>query len=910
MPSTRHDRSSRLPLACVASLMLLDLACRHGSAPPRAGSPGASGAMTSAEASAAALVPPALRLPDHVRPQRQAVSLRISPNEPAFSGSTDITLDVRVATSVIWLHAAELAITGAELRGGAAPLPLTPASKGEFLALVAARPIAAGHVSLHVTFTGKMATRDDRGLYRQEDGSDWYAFTQFEASDARRAFPCFDEPSFKIPWQLTLEIPGPNLGFANTAQVSQHPAADGWKQVVFAETKPVPAYLVAFAVGPFEIVDGGKAGKRPTQVRIIVPRGKAGQVAYAARTTGETLARLENYLGMPYPFDKLDHVAVPMKGGAMENPGLVTFGTDTIYAKPGERDIALERGYLHIAAHELGHMWFGDLVTTAWWDDLWLNEAFASWIDSKVVDAWHPEWAGQVLRVQARSGAMNQDALISARRIRQPIESQHDVENAFDAITYEKGSAIIAMFESYVGEAPFAAGLRNYLGRHAHGNATAADLLQDIGAVVGDADTFARAFSTFLDQPGVPLLGAELRCAPDQPPRLLVTQQRYLPLGSPGAVAPAAQRWDIPVCVRLPQGRVCTLVKTAQATIDLPGKTCPAWVLANADSRGYYRVQYQGDLLQRLLRDGGKALTVPERLGLLGDVGALVRSARLPYGEALGLAPGLAKDENRHILANVASLVGGVSDNFVSDELRPRYRRFITRTFGEHARKLGWMPRAADSDDTRLLRPTLLALLVDEAEDPALQKSARGLAVKWLTDRSAVAPEMIGLVLVAAAQHGDRALWNQFHAAAKAENDEMDRERLLTGLGSFLDPELVAANFGVALSKDFDPRESFSLVWRASNDRRTRQLAYDFVKQHFDDIIARMPLDFAARLPQVGRGFCDVEHRRDLEAFFTERSARARGGPRALAQTLERVDLCIALRAAQQASVSDFLQKQ
>jgi alanyl aminopeptidase len=301
---------------------------------------------------------------------------------------------------------------------------------------------------------------------------------------------------------------------------------------------------------------------------------------------------------------------------------------------------------------------------------------------------------------------------------------------------------------------------------------------------------------------------------------------------------------------------------------------------------------------------------VPERLGLLGDVGALVRSARIPYGEALALVPTLAKDDSRHIVDSMAGLVGGLSNALVPNDLRANYQRFVARSFGARARQVGWAARPGDSDDTRLLRPTLLAMMVQDAESPALQAEARTLADKWLGDHNAVAPELIDLVLDAAARQGDRALWDRWLAAARAERDRGDRERLLGGLGDFVDPTLVAENLRVSLSDDFDPRESMILIRGAAADRRTRQQAWDFVKQHYDRIVARMPADYGARLVSIGRGFCDVQHRQEIEGFFKDKVGQSRGGPRILAQNLERMNLCIALRAAQQDSVTAFLKTQ
>ena len=392
--------------------------------------------------------PPKLRLPDTAVPRRQAVTLDLDPGRETFQGNTRIDLELLQQTNVIWLHSSGLQIHRVQIQGAAVEF-LTPMQSDEFLALVADRTLEPGAVALDIDFSGKLPARDGRGAYRQEERGDWYIFTQFESTDARRAFPCFDEPSFKIPWQITLDVPQASLAFANTAMTGQKSLGGGIKRVSFAPTRPLPSYLVAFAVGPFEVVDAGQIGRKPTPLRIIVPKGKTDEAAYAVKTTGEVVKRLEEYFDIPYPYDKLDHIAVPQKGGAMENPGLITYGTGTILGKPGEKNIGLERGYLGIAAHELGHIWFGDLVTTSWWDDIWLNEAFATWISAKIVNDMHPDWQGDASRVQSRSGIMRSDALASARRIRQPIESKHDIANAFDGITYQKGAAVITMWESF-----------------------------------------------------------------------------------------------------------------------------------------------------------------------------------------------------------------------------------------------------------------------------------------------------------------------------------------------------------------------------------------------------------------------------------------------------------------------------
>ncbi|HVH44166.1 MAG TPA: M1 family metallopeptidase, partial [Labilithrix sp.] len=888
---------------------------------------------------------PNLRLPKTVRPEAYAVTMRMSPTDEKIEGEVDVDIDVTEATHVVWIHAGDnLTIRSAKLTGsgpalgarvdrpapepsGAPAASTAPEPTGDkhvarprdndFIALAFDTELRPGKYKLNLAYDGKLPAREGKGAYRQEEKGDWYIFTQFESTDARRAFPCFDEPGFKTPYEITLEVPKDQLAFANTPQTSEGPAAGGWKRITFAKSKPLPSYLVAFAVGPFEIVDAGKAGQNQVPVRIIVPKGKTAEAAYAKETTAKVVEHLEKYFGMPYPYEKLDHIAVPMKGGAMENPGLITYGTTTMLGKPEEKSIRLQRGYLSIAAHELGHIWFGDLVTTAWWDDIWLNEAFATWISAKIVDEMHPEWDGAVGKVQSKSGAMSTDSLVSTRRIREPIVTRHDIANAFDAITYQKGAAVIAMMEAFVGEEPFRKGVHDYLLKHAHGTATAAEFLSDVGsslkaqgtaAPAGRAEAFVAAFPTFLDQPGVPLVSAELSCEKNALPKLVLTQRRYLPQGSSGA---REQTWKIPVCASYPGGKSCTVLEGAKGELALSAaKTCPAWVNPNANASGYYRVAYEGDLFAKVFKNGGKAVSLAERVAILSDAAALVRSGQMQESELLGLAPGLARESSRHLVAMSAGTVGALSDRYVSDEDRPNYRRFVTKHYGAKAAQLGWTAKPNEDDDTKLLRPTVVGLVAHEDDGGALAKEARKLAEAWLTDKKVIEHDMVGLVLHIAGRKADQALWDKLHARATGTQDRKERGQLLGAMGASIDPKIVEQNFKVAMSDEFDPRESLGLITGAANDSKTRQMAYDFVKANYDAIIARLPRDAGSSLVHVGAAFCDAEHRADVEAFFKDRTIHTTGGPRTLAQSLENMSLCIAQRPSREASVKAFFKKQ
>ena len=858
---------------------------------------------------------PVLRLAHDVNPTRYEAKLTITPTEEAFTGEIAISLDVKNPTSVVWLNAVELEMGAATLERGTEKTAARIVPANQFTGFAFDEAVPQGPAVLRIAYKGKLRMHEAKGAYRQDEGGDSYVFTQFESIDARRAFPCFDEPSWKTPWQLTLDVPAKDAAFANTpelvaATAAPPPTSPGRKIVQFAPSKPIPSYLVAFAVGPFEVVDGGRAGLNSTPIRIIVPRGKTAEAKYAAATTGEVLTRLETYFGIAYPYEKLDHVAVPMKGGAMENPGLVTYGTTTMLGRNDEDSLRLRRGYIHIAAHELAHQWFGDLVTATWWDDLWLNEAFATWADAKIVDAWKPEWDGSVAKVQSRTGAMGNDSLASARRIREPITSDNDIANAFDGITYSKGAAVIAMFESWIGADAFRGAVKSYLTSHAYGSGTAADFLAAVAGTGEAGKVAAAAMPSFLDQPGVPLVTANLVCDA-RGAKLTLAQTRFRPLGS---TATEGSRWQVPVCAKYPghkgEARACTMLTDATGELALPEtKGCPAWVQPNAEAIGYYRVEYGTGMLQQLLGAGIAHLSVAERVDLVSDINALVFAGRLSNDAALALVPALSKDKSRHVVAATVNIVAGVSDHLVGDAARPNYRRFVEKMYGARARQLGWTAKPGETEDTALLRQSMVPFVVEETGDATLVAEAKKVAARWLDDRSGVNADLVGAVLSAASRSGDEAWFERLHQAAKKSEDRRDRGRILSALGSFLEPSMVERGFRIALGEEFDARDSMTLLWVPANHRTTRELAWKFATSHFDALIAKLPRDSGAHMPYLGGGFCDDAHRREVEAFFKSRAEAFTGGPRNLTQALEEISLCSASRAAHEPRVSAFLRK-
>ena len=900
-----------------AVVLLLLASCAEEPLPPPAPPPSPSAPNAPAAlVSPAAPRPPALRLPRTAAPVRYAATLTLLPSAVTFDGAVDLDLTLTEPAALLWLNATALTVSEAHFEVGGRALPARVVPGGDdFLGFAVDEPIAAGAARLHVAYQGKITSKDDRGVFAEkEDGAD-YLFSQFENTEARRAFPCFDEPAFKVPWQLTLRVPASDTALSNTPPVSEARQEGGMKAVRFAETRPLPSYLVAFAVGPFDLVAAGRAGKQGTPVRIVTPRGKAAQAAHAAKVTPELLRRLEDYFGIPYPYEKLDIVAVPhlVSFGAMENAGLITFFESGMLARADEDTLSFEQRYADTVTHEMAHQWFGDLVTMSWWDDVWLNEAFASWMEAKILEPYKPEWRWDLERARSTAGAMHGDALLSARRIRQEIASRDDIQNAFDEITYSKGAAVIGMFEAFAGPERFRRGIARYLGEHLHGNATSTDFLAAVGAETR-AD-LAPAFSTFLDQPGVPLVRAELVCGgkggAGEPPTLVLSQSRYLPLGSAGA-PPAT--WQIPVCVRWGAGkgggaggRACTLMKERAATLALPeAKRCPDWVMLDAENAGYYHAGYTGAALDGLLRAGGKQLTLAERLSVIRDLGALVASGDLPVAEALGRVPQMLEDGHPEVLQAALGLAL-LREQLVPEALRPSYARFLRKTFGARARAVGWRPRAGEDDHLRLLRPYLVPMVADRGEDEALIAEAQSLALRWLDDPGAVSPDVADAVLWVAATHGDRKLFDRLHAEARKAKDDRRLHRLLHGMASFRDPAIVRDALAILLTDELDARVGVDLLFQ--QDPRMQDVVFDFTRASFDVLAARVPGELRADLPFVGEPFCDEAHRSQVERFFKDRVAQLTGGPRNLAKTLERITLCSSLRRAQEASLTAFPKK-
>jgi len=533
-------------------------------------------------------------------------------------------------------------------------------------------------------------------------------------------------------------------------------------------------------------------------------------------------------------------------------------------------------------------------------------------MEQKLLAEWKPEWKTRVDDVDTKLGAEDLDSLIAARQIRQPIEAKGDIQNAFDGITYRKGAAVIGMFETWMGPEDFRRGVQSYMKQYAFRTTTAGDFLDSLSSA-GKKDV-ATPFLTFLNQPGVPDVSLTLECANGGPVAHL-EQTRFLPAGSKGS---AGQTWQIPVCLRYGTGAQaetqCTLMTQAKMDLPLKAKSCPAWIDANADAKGYYRMDYKGGLLAALTNgNSASRLSAPERVDLIGNVKAMADASRIASADALGMVEVFHADPERNVVTRALAVALSPGLNVVPSELRPNYERFLRKNFQARARELGWIPKAGDADDVRLLRPVLVAAIADEGGDADLAGQARQLADQWLKDRKAVSPEMVRAVLMSAGYHGDAELFRSFLAEFQKTQDRQEQQNLLLGMTAFRERAALELGMQTVLSKKVALADGFPLLIPNPAARGSGIVHFDFVKANFDELMKDHPsmfgIDLGMLLPYVGAGFCDSASRSRLAAFFEPIVSRYAGAPRTLKQVLEGVDLCIANKTAQQPGVTEFLKR-
>jgi alanyl aminopeptidase len=844
---------------------------------------------------------PTLRLPKTFVEKSVAATLAIDPAKTGFSGSIALTGEVTEAAPVIWLHGKGLTINKATANG--APITATP--RGEDL-LELRGAVTPGPLVLALDYTGSYALIETAGAFKQTSNGASYVITQFEAIYARKAFPCIDEPDTKVPWKLTLDVPAGNIAVANTAVEKESKLPDGRKRFEFQTTKPLPSYLIAFGVGPFDIVDGGKT-KSGVPVRIITMKGRAAEAAWAAQTTARILDLEEKWFDIPYPFGKLDMLTIPLTVGfgAMENPGLITTTDRLIMVDPKNASWGERRAYVSVTAHEIAHQWFGDYVTMAFWDDIWLNEGFADWLGQKITVQFEPAWHDESRELDERLEAHAADSLVTARRVREPIKSSDDISNVFDRITYQKGATILNMFEAYVGAEKFRAGVRDYLTSRAFGNATSTDFIAAVSKASGT--DLAPAMSTFLDQGGAPELDISVKCGKGKP-EVTLAQHRYVEAGSPEA--PPTKPWIVPVCLAYEQGgkraEACTQLSAPTAALELAGK-CPRWIMGNVGGRGYYRTFYPAKAATALRDEAWPLLTNVERraLFLTLDDELTNGKAKLPLSLVLSYVPRMLANGDRYSVQSATEFAGSYL-YAVPDDLHPKYEAWLRATFGAGAAKVGLLPRANDDLDAESVRKSLVYTVGWLGQDPDLARQSVELAANWRDLPSATR----GYILKIAANASSDIHAKLLHDI-KGERDRAHRQEMYIALGSVRDAKRYEAALELTLDPAIDFREAQALFYAASNNAM-RAVSERFARAHKDALFARLPKEsvtggIGGLYIRLLKASCDASKRADVEKYLRDNFEAMPGGKREIAQGLESMDQCIVQRAQLMPSLRGWL---
>jgi len=848
------------------------------------------------------------RLDPGVRPSTYRVSLDVDPvRGPDYSGAVEIRVTLARASSRIELHAAELKLGRARVESAegsrAARVRLDPGQQTATLEL--ARPVGPGEATLRIEFAGRLRG-DLRGLYAARSGERPYAFTQLEAADARRFFPCFDEPAMKARFTIEVETRAGLATVSNAPIARTEKLPGGRKRVRFAETPKLSTYLVALGVGELERSRAVKLG--PTEIRVWHVPGKGRLVEFALEAARETLARLERWFALPYPYAKLDLVAVPdFEAGAMENAGAVFFRETLLLLDPATATLAEKKRAAEVICHELAHMWYGDLVTMAWWDDLWLNEAFATWMAFEIVNDWKPGWKMWQDFQHHRAAALRLDALEHTHPIHTEVRTPAEATENFDLITYEKGASVVRMIERYLGPATFRKGVRAYVRRHREANAVAADLWRALSQAAGEpVEPIVRGW---IDREGLPVLSlATTRRAGRTVLRLRQERFRARP-GRPGAAA-AGGRWPIPWVGRVAGARgrpklVRKLVTAATDRVDL-GRGAPRFVYGNADEGGFFRPLYDGAGV-RALAAHLPSLSAVERMGVVDHQWALARAGRAPLGDLLAIVDRLGDEPEADVLLAARAPLAFLEDRLaplVSAAAVEAFRDRVAERFGPALAAIGWDPAPREPIDTRVRRGVLVGLLGDVAAWPPVLATAAKRFDAYLARRDAVDPNLADAVVALAARTGDAARFDALVAAFEAAPTPQERRRFLLALADFRDLRLARRTLALCLTPRVPTQDVAIVMARLLANPAARETAWEFAKKHWARLRRRMPPMLATRLveatPALGAGFRD-----DVAAFFRGHPLPA--GARAVEQALERFDLDAAFCRLARADLARWL---
>ena len=843
----------------------------------------------------------AQRLPEVARPDSYKLTFTTDLANAKFDGDETITIQVLKPTSEITLNAVDIDFHSVTIMSGGSTqtAKVRPEKEKEMVVLEVGKPLAAGSATVHITYTGTLNS-EMRGLYLgKDDKGRKYAATQFEATDARRAFPSFDEPDYKATFEITAVADKGEVAISNYKVVSDTPGPGDKHTVKFATTAKMSSYLAALVVGNFEYVEGSADG---IPIRVYSTPGKKEMGKFALEAAENIVRYFNKYFGMKYPYGKLDLIGLPdFSAGAMENVGCITFREVILLIDDKQGAADLKKAIASVTSHEIAHMWFGDLVTMKWWDDVWLNEGFATWATSKPLQKWKPEWNFDLDDVSGAGGTLNVDSLASTRPIHQAADTPAQIQELFDGIAYGKAAAVLSMLESYLGEETFRAGVNAYLKQHQYANATAEDFW--LAQAKTSRKPVDQVMPTWVKQAGVPIINVKAQCSGNST-KVTLTQQRYY-FDRAKFAESNDQLWQIPLCLKGSAGNAskCELLTRKEEAFTLPG--CSTWVLGNAGAHGYYRVGYEPEAVRSLARDAESELTPAERISLQNDIWASVRVGREPVGDYLAFAQGIQSDRNRAVLEDLLGRLNYIGQYVVSDSDRDSYHSWLRQYLTPPMKEVGWEPKSGESDEQRILRQRLFNALGYDARDPQTLAEARKLADKALADPSSVDQELAGAAFPLAAINGGADFYDNLMTALKNPKSPEEYYTYFFTLPQFTDPKLLQRTLDYAISPDVRSQDALQLVSGVLANPAGQQLAWDFIRQHWSDVEKAGGPFASAQVVGATSTFCDAGLRDQVTEFFTAHKVEA--AERTYKQSIERINNCVDLKSQQEPQLASWL---
>lgn len=848
---------------------------------------------------------PAGKLTGQVQPQAYRLDLSIDPSQERFSGKTEIDATLKEAGRTIDLHWRDLAIQSVEvLAGGKVLTPswrqMNATGAGR---LTFAEPVPAGPVTFRFAYSAPFQSAP-AGLFRVKVADQWYAWTQLESIDGRGVFPSFDEPGFKTPFTVTLRTPPGQTAVSNAPEIGV--TREGGMDVhTFAQTLPLPTYLVAAMVGPFAVVEGmvppTPQRAKPLPLRIISPKPNGEKLAFALEESKTIVRLLEAYFNESFPYPKLDQITAPIMPGAMENAGADLYN-DALLVLDEKATTSQKRSFGMVVSHELAHQWFGDLVTPAWWDDIWLNESFANWMGFRIGNEWRPALNIRAGAVQEGFDAMRTDALVAGRPIRQPIKTDSQIDEAFDSITYGKGGHVVAMIAGYMGDDKFREGVRRYMAAHRYGNATSTEFFAAMAEASGDS-RIVPAMQSFTDQQGVPLLTIARAGKGWQ-----VSQSRYARMGT---VAPET-RWGIPLCLRTTGGaRQCQLLTEASATISYNGKGA---LMPNVGGTGYYRFELPA-------AEWDKLITVADRLpgaeaqAMADSLNASFQAGRATPAQLIVAARKLAAQQDSYANATgVAPLAGYAGAGFLSDAGKAGFQRLVNAVYGPRLKALGFDPRAGayaghDPEETQR-RQQAVSYLVRKGGDTALRGQLLTATKAYLGgDHQALDSAWLGSGLALVLEEGRLATARDLLDRALASTDPVFRPVALGVIGDSGKEEIGRWILDGFKDSRLRISERQNLIRGVVASPGTQDLGWAWLKANYEALAnSGGGIFFASRLPEMVSGYCSVARAEEIASLLRPK-LQGKTGALGLERSIERVRSCGLLKEARGAELSAALAK-